>query len=125
MKRRLFIKHSLLATASYALAGFPNISYASPANKSKAKILIGIFSPSHCAAPIIFAEQRGYFSDSRIKVELVNYPTMYALAEDLVAGVIDLGQLTVPLAFSIHKGVSPLGLYHPLVIPMIHGHPGS
>lgn len=125
MKRRLFIKHSLLATAGYALAGFPNLSYAIPSNKSKAKLLIGIFSPSHCAAPIIFAEQRGYFSETGIKVELVNYPTMSALAEDLVAGVIDLGQLTVPLAFSIHKGASPLGLNHPLVIPMILGVHGS
>ena len=125
MKRRLFIKHSLLATVGYALAGYPCITYAAPINKFKAKLLIGIFSPSHCAAPLIFAEHKGYFSKAGVKVELVNYPTMVDLAKDLVAGVIDLGQLTVPLAFSINAGTNPFALSSPLVIPMILGVHGS
>lgn len=125
MKRRLFIKHSLFATVSYALAGYPCISYATPTKKFKAKILVGIFSPSHCAAPLIFAEHKGYFSESGIKVDLINYPTMAALAKDLVAGVIDLGQLTVPLAFSINAGTNPFDLSRPLVMPMILGVHGS
>ena len=125
MKRRLFIKHSLLATASYALAGFPRVSFATPLNKFKTKFQIGIFAPSHCAAPLIFAEQKRFFSDSGVRVELINYPTMSALAKDLVAGSIDLGQLTVPLAFSIHGGADPFGLNQPLVIPMILGVHGS
>ena len=101
MKRRLFIKNSLLAAAGCALAGFPRICWANPLNGRTGKVLIGIFSPSHCAAPIIFAEHKGYFSESGVQVELINYPTMSALANDLVAGSIDLGQLTVPLAFAI------------------------
>jgi len=125
MKRRLFIKQSLVATASFALAGLPSISPAAPKSKFRDKILIGIFSPSHCAAPIIFAEHKGFFSDVGIKVGLVNYPTMSSLATDLVSGVIDLGQLTVPLAFSINAGANPFGLNHPLVIPMILGVHGS
>ncbi len=124
MQRRLFIK-SLLATASYALAPFHHLSFAAPINKFKEKILIGIFSPSHCAAPIIFAEHKGYFSEAGIKVELVNYPTMSDLAKDLVVGAIDFGQLTVPLAFSINAAANPLGLDHPLVVPMILGVHGS
>ncbi|NND33999.1 MAG: ABC transporter substrate-binding protein, partial [Saprospiraceae bacterium] len=125
MKRRLFIKHSLFATVSYALARLPGISHATPVIKPKGKTQIGIFAPSHCAAPLIFAEQQGYFTESGVKVELVNYPTMPALARDLAAGVVDLGQLTVPLAFAINAGANPYGLHHPLVLPMILGVHGS
>jgi ABC-type nitrate/sulfonate/bicarbonate transport system substrate-binding protein len=125
MKRRSFIKHSLLATASYAFAGFPQLSFATPSNKQKSKTRIGIFAPSHCAAPLIFAEHKGYFSDSGVKVELINYPTMSALARDLTTGGIDFGQLTVPLAFAIDAGANPLGFHHPLVLPMILGVHGS
>lgn len=125
MKRRSFIKHSLLATASYAFEGFPYVSFATPLNRQRANTRIGIFAPSHCAAPLIFAEHKGYFSDSGVKVELINYPTMSALARDLTAGGIDFGQLTVPLAFAITTGVNPLGFHHPLVLPMILGVHGS
>lgn len=125
MKRRLFIQQSLLATASLALAGLPSISNATPKTPFKRKIQIGIFSPSHCAAPIIYAEHKGFFSEAGLKVELINYPTMTSLAEDLVTGVIDLGQLTVPLTFSINAGAHPHGLHHPLVMPMILGVHGS
>lgn len=125
MKRRSFIKHSLLATASYAFSGFPHLSFATPLNKQRSNTRIGIFAPSHCAAPLIFAEHKGYFSDSGVKVELLNYPTMSALAKDLAAGRIDFGQLTAPLAFAINAGKNPLGLHHPLVLPMILGVHGS
>ena len=125
MKRRWFIKHSLLATASYAFSGFPHLSFATPLNKQRSNTRIGIFAPSHCAAPLIFAEHKSYFSDSGVKVELINYPTMSALAKDLAAGRIDFGQLTVPLAFAINAGTNPLGLHHPLVLPMILGVHGS
>ena len=125
MKRRLFIKRSLIATASFALTGLPEISFTTPPSKIGETIVIGIFSPSHCAAPLIFAEQKGYFSKAGIKVELVNYPTMSTLAQDLVAGVIHLGQLTVPWTFVINTGVNPFGLNQPLVMPMILGVHGS
>jgi len=125
MERRDFIKNTLLLTTNLTLSALPLTSLAAPAIHLKKEIIIGIFSPSHCAAPLIFAEKKGYFKDEGLSVTLINYPTMSALATDLAAGSIDLGQLTVPLIFAIHTGSNPYKLQNELVMPMILGVHGS
>ena len=126
MDRRDFIKYSFLTTANLGFLDLPEFSYALPTvTYRRQAISIGIFSPSHCAAPLIFAEKKGYFKDSGLKVELINYPTMSTLAKDLLRGRIEFGQLTVPLIFSIHTGTHPSWQEHKLVMPMILGVHGS
>ena len=125
MERREFIKGSLLVTTHFTLASLPRICLAALGAQLKKTILIGIFSPSHCAAPLIFAEKKGYFKDEGLRVKLINYPTMSNLAKDLVAGNIDMGQLTVPLTFAIHIGSNPSQVQKSLVMPMILGVHGS
>ena len=125
MERRDFIKKTLFLTANLTFSSLPGILLAAPAVHLKKTITIGIFSPSHCAAPLIFAEKKGYFKDERLNVKLINYPTMLALANDLISGRIDFGQLTVPLAFAIHLGSIPSKLPEKLVMPMILGVHGS
>ncbi len=125
MERRDFIKNTLLLTSNFTLASLPGISLAASTVHLKNTITIGIFSPSHCAAPLIFAEEKGFFKDERLNVKLINYPTMPALAKDLISGRIDLGQLTVPLTLAIHHGSNPSKLQKQLVMPMILGVHGS
>jgi len=125
LKRRDFIKNALLYTSNFALTSLPNISLAAPNVHLSKEIAIGIFSPSHCAAPLIFAEKKGYYKDEGLNLRLVNYPTMSTLAGDLLAGNIDLGQLTVPLTFAMHTGSNPSNLQEDLVMPMILGVHGS
>jgi ABC-type nitrate/sulfonate/bicarbonate transport system substrate-binding protein len=125
IKRRDFIKNTLFLTTNLALTSLPLISFAAPKFHLNKEITIGIFSPSHCAAPLIFAEKKGYFKDAELRVKLINYPTMSTLGKDLVAGNIDLGQLTVPMAFAIHTGSNSSKLEENLVMPMILGVHGS
>lgn len=125
MKRRDFIKNTILLSTSLSLKSIPEISLAAPVVLQKRRIIIGIFSPSHCAAPLIFAEKKGYFKDEGLNVQLINYPTMLGLAKDLIAGKLDMGQLTVPLIFALHLGANPANVQQKLVMPMILGVHGS
>lgn len=125
IKRRDFIKNTLLLSSNLALTSLPLVSFTTPKINLNKEITIGIFSPSHCAAPLIFAEKKGYFKDEGLSVKLINYPTMTALARDLVSGSIDLGQLTVPLIFAIHTGANPSKLHENLDMSMVLGVHGS
>jgi ABC-type nitrate/sulfonate/bicarbonate transport system substrate-binding protein len=83
-----------------------------------------LFSIPLCS-PSYFCRKKRYFKDERLNVKLINYPTMFALANDLISGRIDFGQLTVPLTFAIHHGSIPFKLQEKLVMPMILGVHGS
>ncbi|MCI0469918.1 MAG: ABC transporter substrate-binding protein, partial [Nitrospirae bacterium] len=92
MNRRQFLKKSAVVIANSALIGLPAKLNASPAVQTKKEVRIGIYGASHCAAPLIFAEQKGYFKQEGIKVKLINYPNMPSLVKDLLSGGLEMGQ---------------------------------
>ncbi|MEW6218855.1 MAG: ABC transporter substrate-binding protein [Thermodesulfobacteriota bacterium] len=121
MSRRDF----LAATGSLALAaGLPaSRLWATPVKPRE--VSIGLFGPSHCAAPFVFTRTKGLFERRQLAVNLVNYPAMPLIAKDLIAGTLDFGQLIVPLAFAIHTGAKPFEQATPLVIPQVGGTNGA
>ena len=126
MDRRNFLRLCLLTTSNLTIGSLPGIpKQVSAATARKQTVTIGIFSPSHCAAPIIFAEQKGYFKEFGLDVRLINFQTMSALAKNLLSGEIDFGQLTIPLIFSVHTGANQSRVKEKLVMPMVLGVHGS
>lgn len=115
--RRRFLKMLGLGMAPLVLPRW--VSGAEPA------VRIGIFGPSHCAVPVVFAHLAGYFTAQGLQVELTNYPSMSAIAKDLISGHLDFGQLVVPLVFALHTGTGPFLDPTPMVIPQITGTDGA
>lgn len=86
---------------------------------------IGVFGPSHCSVPFVYAKATDQFSREQVRVELVNYPAMSEIVADLASGKLDFGQLTVPLALALHVGSGPATEPVPIVIPQITGTHGA
>ena len=125
MNRRHFIKQVSLLAANTALVNLPQNLIAAPAVHIKKTFRVGIFAPSHCSAPLVYASMNNLFKKQGLQVELINYPVMAKLAKDLLSNVIDLGQIPTPLVFAIYHNTTPFPSGVPLVIPMILGVHGS
>lgn len=121
MDRRTFIKNAALFVASAALLKNPPLSVAAPAVIIPRDIKIGIFAPSHCSAPLIYALYGGLYKEAGLNVKLINFPTLKDLAHELARGNLSMGQMAVPVGFSIRPGGGP----NPYVMPMILGVHGS
>lgn len=122
MKRRDFIKSTAVILANAALS---RLALAAPAVHTK-EVKIGIFTPSHCAAPLIYASIKDFYKkDAGLAVRLIRYPSQQDIAKDLVSGKIDMGQMIGPLVFAINAGANPMKLHAPMVSPMILGVHGS
>jgi nitrate/nitrite transport system substrate-binding protein len=125
--RRNFLKKACGIAAATSLAGSNLLQPASiiAAVLTPRPITIGIFGPSHCAAPVVFTHLKGLFKKEHLNVNLINYPDMSLIARDLINGKLDFGQLVVPLAFALHTGANPFSVKTPVVIPYICGTNGA
>jgi len=125
MNRRNFIRHVSVLAANAAFLNTPKNATAAPAVHIKKEFRIGIFAPSHCSAPLVYAWMNKLFKEQGLQVELINYPVMAHLAQDLIKGKIEMGQLTVPLSFALTHNTAPFKSGIPLVTPLILGVHGS
>ena len=123
--RRQFIKQAGCFLLSSTVAS--EIISAKPALAAplgSRQVNIGTFGPSHCATPFVYSKLCGFFKKEKLNVNLINYPTMPAIAKDLIRGKLDMCQLVVPLVFAIHSGASPF-VKTPMVVTQITGTNGS
>ena len=76
--RRSFMKKLgvLAGGSSAAAAGLVNPREVLASIAPSREINIGIFGPSHCAAPFVYAKLRGLFKGDNLNVNIVNYPAM-------------------------------------------------
>ena len=124
MDRRQFIKKSGIILAGTALTGIHPVRAMSALHLNN-EVRIGVFGPSHCAAPVFFAQEKGFFAEVGVKVRVINYPSISSIAKDIAADNLDLGQLVMPLNFAINAGVTPINIDEPLYVAMVLGVQGS
>jgi NitT/TauT family transport system ATP-binding protein/nitrate/nitrite transport system substrate-binding protein len=67
------------------------------------------------AAPVIVAEEFGYFADENIDADLVLEPSWANIADKLAYGFLDAAVIVPPLAFAVELGLR--GVAQPLIIP--------
>lgn len=121
--RRKFVQLGGAALTTLGLtSGFPNIVAAIP----KHIVKIGVFSPSHCSAPMLYADIAGYYKEHGIAVEIIYADSMSKLANGIINGDLHFGQLMVPLAIAAHTGSGSFAQKNtPLVSPMWAGTNGG
>jgi len=84
--------------------------------KGTKNVSVGILTPSHCAAPYVYADIKGFYEKNGVKADLVLYPGMPEIAKDLVAGRIQFGQLMLPLFLAIH---TKAGAFKETGVPLV------
>lgn len=123
--RREFLKAagaSLLTLSAAQLAGFGAPFRLSQARASEfagqgtKNVSVGIMTPSHCAAPYVYADLKQLYEKNGIKADLVYYQQMPEIAKDLIAGRIQFGQLMLPLFLAIH---TKSGAFKDSGVPMV------
>lgn len=95
------------------------------ATVSRRPVTVGLFTPSHCAAPYLLAQAKGLFKAEGLEVELRRYPGVAQIAADLSGGRLDFGQLITPLVFAMHTGAKPFNTATPMVVVQITGTNGG
>lgn len=126
ISRRDMIKKGAGALlASSFLGNVFSASEAMAVGSAQTAVNVGIFGPSHCAAPFVCAYLKGYANDEAVRINLINYPDMSLIAKDLISGKLDFGQLIVPLVFAIHTGSAPFKTPTPMVVTQIGGTNGA
>jgi nitrate/nitrite transport system substrate-binding protein len=97
---------ALLALSTAHLADLGALFRVSGAQAAEFKgtknVSVGIMTPSHCAAPYVYADVKGFYAKNGLKADIVLYPGMPEIAKDLIAGRIQFGQLMLPLFLAIH-----------------------
>ncbi|MEW5803383.1 MAG: ABC transporter substrate-binding protein [bacterium] len=124
--RRNFIKRMAVAVSSSMVgAGLIKPRSIMAVIPPLPEINIGVFAPSHCTVPFVYTKLKGFFQEEKLRVNLINYPDMALIANDLISGKLDFGQLIVPLVFAIHTGSKPFTSKTPMVITQITGTNGA
>jgi nitrate/nitrite transport system substrate-binding protein len=114
----------ILACTLPALSGFrPSLARAEPVRRRP--VSVGIFTPSHCSAPYLLAQAKGFFKAEGLTVELRRYPSNSQIAADLSGGRLDFGQLVIPLVFAMHTGAKPFSTPTPMAVVQITGTNGG
>ena len=127
--RRDFLKQAGTSALVLSAASFAPFGAFFPLGRAKAaggKATVGIMAPSHCAAPYAYASVKGLFEKHGVDVELRFYQDMLAIAKDLLAGKIQIGQLISPLFLAMHSKAAIFresGM--PMVTPMFTGTNGG
>ncbi len=124
MERRQFLKGLLIGGVSFVLNSIPGIGkhiFATSLKETK----IGIFGPSHCCVPAVYAKEKGFFKKEGINVTLQNYRTMLELMQNFLAGNIFAGQIVGPMVFDAHLGIEPFKSPVKMVVPAVLGIHGS
>lgn len=121
-RRKFLSQTSALLTGCTLSAAFPPLSWA----KKASAIKVAVLSPSHCALPMIYAQQAGFYQEYGLQVEIYNASSMAEIAWAIFQEKIQFGQLMVPLTIAAHMG---LGSFHKregsLVSPMWAGTNGG
>jgi NitT/TauT family transport system ATP-binding protein/nitrate/nitrite transport system substrate-binding protein len=81
---------------------------------SPAKIHVGLLRLTD-SAPLIVAQEFGFFADEGLEVTLVVEPSWANVADKLAHGALDAAEILPPLAFAVSLGLR--GAPQPLVIP--------
>jgi nitrate/nitrite transport system substrate-binding protein len=84
--------------------------------KGTKSVSVGIMTPSHCAAPYVYADLKGFYEKNGLKADIVLYSGMPEIAKDLIAGRIQFGQLMLPLFLAIH---TKSGAFKESGVPML------
>ncbi len=125
--RRELLKQTgkiILACALPTLPGFrPGLARAELGRRRP--VTVGIFTPSHCAAPYLLAQTKGFFKDEGLVVELRRYSSNAQMAEELSGGRLDFAQLVTPMVFAMHTGAKPFKAATPMVVVQITGTNGG
>ncbi len=124
MKRRQFLKGVLYFSSFLAINGL-SATIKNVFGSSTKELKIGIFAPSHCCVPLVYAEQKDYFKKEGLKVSLQNYKTMPELVKDILSGKIFAGQVIGPMVFALHLGIETFQSPVKMVVPMVLGIHGS
>ena len=69
------------------------------------------------AAPLIVAQEFGYFAECGLDVDLILEPSWANIADKLAYGFLDAAVIVPPLAFAVELGLR--GLAQPLIIPCV------
>ena len=84
------------------------------ARKSDPKLRIGILRLTD-SAPVIAAQEFGYFADEGVDAELLTEPSWANIADKLSYGFLDAAVIVPPLAFAVELGLR--GISQPLIVP--------
>jgi nitrate/nitrite transport system substrate-binding protein len=113
MKRRYLLQYGTLTTASLAFAACSkSVNQAKPVafgQPEQKELNIGFVSSISCL-PLVIAQDKGFFKDQGLKVNLIKFPTWEALQAGLAKGTVDVAQthFAVPLWSHISKDKSPI-----------------
>ena len=127
--RRQFLKNALFTIGS-AFAYFAGLKLFSPkkvmaqVNVPK-ELNIGIFGPSHCAAPFILAKIKEFFKAEGINLKLTQYPSMSDISNDIANGKLDFGQQVTNAPLLQYLGVAPFKTAIPVVVLAFTGVNGA
>ena len=67
---------------------------------------LGVLAPSHCALPVVWAYESGFYRKMGLDAEVVFSASMSELVKGLYRGDLDAAQLVTPIPFAIHAGGS-------------------
>lgn len=83
----------------------------------KTNISIGFMPLSDCA-PLVVAQELGYFNEQHLQVELVRQNSWATLRDKLGAGILDMAQMLapMPIACQLGLGVSATAMCAPMVL---------
>ena len=82
--------------------------------RSEPRLRIGILRLTD-SAPVIAAQEFGYFADEGVDAELITEPSWANIADKLSYGFLDAAIIVPPLAFAVELGLR--GLSQPLIVP--------
>jgi nitrate/nitrite transport system substrate-binding protein len=89
-------------------------------------VRVGIIVPSHCALPMLHAQLSGFYEQNGIAVEIHPLPTSNAIANGLVEGRLEVGQVMTPYFYSATLGSGPFADRRtPLVTAQVAGSNGG
>jgi len=100
MKRRSFLKGMLAAGGAAVVCG--------PVFAAPKKRRIGLLAPSHCALPIVYANETGLFAKHDVSADVVFLDKIEDIVKGISTGDLMFGQITTPLAFAISAGAPNL-----------------
>lgn len=91
------------------------VSIANKRSKIQPRIKIGLLRLTD-SAPVILAQEFGFFAEENVDVELIAEPSWANIADKLAYGLIDAAVIVPPLAFAVELGLR--GAAQKLIIPI-------
>ncbi|KPA09934.1 ABC transporter substrate-binding protein [Candidatus Magnetomorum sp. HK-1] len=96
--RRQFVKQAAASIGGLAILGPTQIF-------AKASLVkIGVYAPSHCALPIVYAYHNNVLKNNGVNAEIVYCSGMPDIMKKLITGEIHFAQLMSPMVFQMHAG---------------------